>query len=206
MGLLGNQVAGSLKREHVTPKAGSHRWRRLSEGGDPLTQNQGLGWMGGPCTAKSGTRAPLGGAPSTLNLVRPSGPSQISMPRGLPPEQQRCIRANLPEGPALHRGQCLLTRMFPPDSCRQCRASSWLVPAPGKMLEQAAVSRSSTGFKGAQERVSMGRGKEITYRAGLGRAGPGLGLGLAYPPTQQPTFTCWLGSSLTLPLFLLAAL
>lgn len=134
---------------------------------DALIQNQGLGWTGGPCAAKSGTRAPLGLAPMNPKLVRSSILSQISMPAGLAVGQQRWIHVSPPEGPSLHQGQCL-TRISPLDSCRQCRASSWLVPAPGKILEQAAVSRSSTGFKGERGGGrAHGEGREeISFRAG----------------------------------------
>ena len=136
----------------------------LSEDGDPLTQNQGLGWMAGPCAAQSGTRVPWGRDPTITNSAGPSGLSQISKPAGLAPGQHRWVHPSLPEGPSLHRGQCL-TRMSPLDSCKQCRASSWLVPAPGKMLEQAAVSRSSTGLweQGREHREGE---EEITVRAG----------------------------------------
>ena len=128
----------------------------LSEGGDPLPRIRD--W-GGPCTAKSvvWNQGSLGPTPTIPNLVRPSCLPQISSPTGLAPGQHTRIPASLPKGPSLHRGQCL-TRMSPLDSCRQCRASSWLVPAPGKMLEQAAVSRSSTGEGG----------EKSTFRAGLG--------------------------------------
>lgn len=129
----------------------------------------------------------------------PSGLSQISKPAGLAPGQHRWVHASLPEGPSLHRGQCL-TRMSPLDSCKQCRASSWLVPAPGKMLEQAAVSRSSTGLweQGREHREGE---EEITVRAG--RAGGWLGP--AHPPTQPRSHrVCLL--VLTLPLLFMAAL
>lgn len=136
-----------------------------------MTQNQGPGWTVQPCAAESGTRFPLGHAPTTPNLLEPSSLSQISMPGGLAPGQQRQIHASLAEGPSLYRGQCL-TRMSPLDSCRQCRASSWLVPAPGKMLEQAAVSRSSTAlWEQGRKRARGGRrGSHFQSWAGLGLA------------------------------------
>lgn len=102
-----------------------------------------------------GTKTALGGAPTTPSLVRPSCLPQISMLAVLAPVQQTWVQASLPAGPSLHQGRCL-TRMSPLDSCRQCRASSWLVPAPGKILEQAAVNRSSTGASvGRREKKSL---------------------------------------------------
>ena len=86
----------------------------------------------------------LGPTPTIPTLVRPSCLPSISS-AGRPGSWTRdTAPCQPPQGALLHRGRGL-TRMSPLDSCRQCRASSWLVPAPGKMLEQAAVSRSSTG-------------------------------------------------------------
>lgn len=100
--------------------------------------------------------------------------------------QQAWLHASLPESPFQHQGQCL-TRMSPLDSCRQCKASSWLVPAPRKMLEQAAVSRSSTGFEGASEGASKGR-EERKSLLGLGRAGAGPRPSPRTYPVAHPHF------------------
>lgn len=130
-----------------------------SEGGDPLPSIRD--W-GGPCTAKSvvwnqGSLRPTPYHPQLGQTFLPASNQLADRPGSWRAHTQ--IPASLPKGPSLHQGQCL-TRMSPLDSCRQCRASSWLVPAPGKMLEQAAVSRSSTGEGG----------EKGTFRAGLGRA------------------------------------
>lgn len=146
-----------------------------------------------------GTTTTFGGAPTTPSLVRPSCLPPISRPAALAPGQQTWIHASLPQGPSPHQGH-RLTRMSPLDSCRQCRASSWLVPAPGKILEQAAVNRSSTGASvGGEEKKSRSGPNPPTCPTAhvhllvqapshLASASPGCSLG---PPTAAtPSRPC----------------